>query len=560
MTMPYELASQIRITISGTEVDPEVMGHVLSVDVDQHVHLPDLFVIALHDPDFELIDGGPFDLTKEVEISAQTEDGTWVTLIKGEITALEPAFQEGMVAHLVVRGYDRSHRLYREQKSEAHLNKKDSDLAQEIAGNAGLQADVESTPTVYDHIYQHNQSDLAFLQERAQRIGYECFVEDGTLHFRKPRPQERGVTLTWGDDLLTFHPRMNLAEQVDEVVVRGWSVARKEPLVGRARQGGLYPQIEESKDGATWAQSFGSGRHAVLDQHVASQAEADTLAKARLDELSGTFVQAEGTALRRPDIRAGKTIELSALGDRFSGTYLVTHARHVYTAQGLKTTFAVHGTRTGQLIETLGLDAQPPRYAGAAIGIVTNTDDPSHWGRVKVKFPWMTEDAESEWARVMGPGAGPEAGLFFIPDVDDEVLVLFEQGDFRRPYVIGGLWNGQDAPPPEAPSSGQERPLVRTWRSRTGHHITVYDNADNRIEIVTKAGHRLVLDDSSNTVTLKTDGGLVLTLSDNDGKITLEGNEISIKASGNLKVESGANMDLQAGGQVNIQGALINLN
>jgi phage protein D/phage baseplate assembly protein gpV len=562
MSARFELASQITIKVNGTEVDPEIVAHVLTVDVDQHVHLPDTFIIAVHDPDFEQIDGGPFDLTKEVEVAAQAEGGDWIVLVKGEITALEPAFQEGMIAYLVVRGYDKSHRLYRDQKSQAHLNKKDSDLAQEIAGAAGLQADVESTPTVYDHIFQHNQSDLAFLQERAWRIGYECFVQDGTLHFRRPPGADRGtgLTLTWGDNLLSFNPRMNLAEQVDEVVVRGWSVANKEAIVGRAKRGALYPGIEETRDGAAWARSFGSGRRVVLDQHVVSQAEADELAKARLDELSGAFVQAEGVALRRPDIRAGRTVRLEALGDRFSGTYLVTNARHTYSAEGLKTTFTVTGTRTGQLTEAMGLRALQPRYPGAVVGIVTDTQDPQHWGRVKVKFPWMTEDADSEWARVMGIGAGPEAGLFFIPAVDDEVLVLFEQGDFQRPYVIGGLWNGRDAPPPEAPSGGNERPLVRTWRSREGHHITVYDNADNKIEVVTKGGHQLVLDDANSEVTLKTNGGLVLTMADSGSKITIEGNEISIKANGNLKVESGANMDLQAGGQVNIQGALINLN
>jgi uncharacterized protein len=108
------------------------------------------------------------------------------TLIKGEITALEPVFGEGMVAELVVRGFDKSHRLYRETKSRAFLNKKDSDLAQEIAQAVGLSVQVDATSTVYDHIYQHNQSDLAFLMQRAWRIGYECFVEDGQLYFRKP--------------------------------------------------------------------------------------------------------------------------------------------------------------------------------------------------------------------------------------------------------------------------------------------------------------------------------------------------------------------------------------
>ncbi len=561
MPEPSALASQIKIKVNGTEVEPDTMGHVLSVDVDQHVHLPGTFSVLLQDPDFELIDEGLFDLTKEVEISAQTAGGEWVILIKGEITALEPAFQEGMIARLVARGYDKSHRLYREQKSRAHLNKKDSDLAGEIAGAAGLQAEVDPTPTVYDHIFQHNQSDLAFLQERAWRIGYECYVDDGKLIFKKPSSASGGGSpLSWGEDLLSFHPWMNLAEQVDEVVVRGWSVERKDPIVGRAQRGALYPDIEESQDGASWAQSFGSGKRIVLGQNVASQAEADTLAKARLNELSGAFVQAEGLALRRPDIRAGKTITLEALGDRFSGTYLVTSARHSYTAEGLKTTFTVRGARTGQLIEDLGVRSVEERYPGAAIGIVTNTEDPDHRGRVKVKFPWMTQDAESDWARVVGIGAGPEAGLYVMPEVDDEVLVIFDHGDFRRPFVLGGLWNGQDAPPPEVPSSGGERPQVRTWRSRSGHHITVYDNADNKIEIVTQGGHQLILDDANREVKITTSGGIVFTLADSGGKVTLEGSEVSVKANGSLKIESGANMDLQAGGQMNIKGAMINLN
>ena len=101
-----ELASQIRIKIDGTEAQPDVMANVASVEVDQHAYLPGMFVIRLQDPDFELIDNGPFDLTKKIEISAQTTDGEWSDLIKGEITALEPEFQEGMIARLAVRGYD----------------------------------------------------------------------------------------------------------------------------------------------------------------------------------------------------------------------------------------------------------------------------------------------------------------------------------------------------------------------------------------------------------------------------------------------------------------------
>ncbi len=559
MPEPFALASQITVKINDNEVPPDVMGNVLSVEVDQHAHLPDMLVIRLQDPELHLLDEGPFDLTKEVEISAETEEGTRITLMKGEITALEPEFQDGMLARLVVRGYDRSHRLYREMKSQAHLNKKDSDLAQEIAQSAGLQTEVSATTTVYDHIFQDNQSDLDFLQERARRIGYECFVHEGKLVFRQPTAQGTGVTLTWGEDLLSFYPRMNLAEQVDEVIVRGWSVEQKAPIVGRAQQGSLYPAIQESRDGATWAQAFGRGRRAILDENPSDQAEADALAEARLRELSGAFVQAEGTALRRPDIRAGATVTLEALGYRFSGTYRVTGAHHSYTAEGLRTTFRVHGLRTGHLIDDLGLQERP-RYPGAVVAVVTNTDDPQNCGRVKVQFPWMSEDAESNWARVISAGAGPEAGLFFIPDVGDEVIVVFEHGDFQRPYILGGVWNGADHLPPEAPNGGAERPLVRSWRSRTGHRITVYDTAENKVEIITNGGQQIVLNDADREITVTTSGGLVICLADGDGKITVEGNEIELKANGSLKIQSGANMDLQAGGQVSIKGAMINLN
>lgn len=560
MPETFELASQITIKVNGADVEPDVMAHLVFVEVDQHAHLPAIFTIRAADPEFELIDEGPFDLTDEIEIRAQKPDGTWATLIKGEITSLEPEFQEGMIAQLAVRGYDKSHRLYREMKSQAHLNKKDSDLASEIASGAGLQADVEVTSTVYDHIFQHNQSDLAFLQERARRIGYECFVSDGKLVFRKPLSRGAGITLRWGDDLLSFYPRMNLAEQVDEVIVRGWSVDRQQPIVGRARQGELYPEIQESRNGAAWARRFGSGKHVILEENVTSQAEADHLAAARLDEISGAFVQAEGEAFRRPDIQAGKPVTLEALGDRFSGTYLVTSARHVYTAEGLKTTFSVRGTRTGQILEEAGLRSPRPIDPGVVTGVVTNTDDPQAWGRVKVKFPWMTEDAESDWARIVGAGAGPEAGFLVVPEVGDEVLVAFEQADFRRPYVLGGLWNGQHALPPDAPSAGGELPLARIWQSRSGHKIAVFDNADNKIEIATSGGHRITLDDANRVIRISTSGGVVITLDDGGSKVTLEGNEVQIKASGSLKIEAGANMDLQAGGQITVKGAVINLN
>jgi uncharacterized protein involved in type VI secretion and phage assembly len=167
----------------------------------------------------------------------------------------------------------------------------------------------------------------------------------------------------------------------------------------------------------------------------------------------------------------------------------------------------------------------------------------------------MAEDAESDWARVLGAGAGPEAGLCIVPEVDDEVLVTFGHGQFSQPYVLGGLWNGKHALPPEssAATSG-EVPLSRAWRSRSGHVIAMYDNADDRVEVLTAGGHSVVLDDAGSKITIASSGGLALELDDSSGKITVEGsNEIQVKAGGNLGLESGGNMNLKAA-QLTLEG------
>lgn len=563
--------SQISIKIGGSELDDEKLGRIQEVLVDQNAHLPHMFVIRLRDGrKLELIDDSMFDPSKPVEIAAETDAGETVLLIKGEITALEPDFREGMIADLVIRGYDKSHRLHREVKSRSFLNKKDSQLASEIAGEHGLSAQVEATTTVYDHIYQHNQTDMDFLVQRAWRIGYECFVEEGELYFRKPPNRESAsVTLSWGEDLVVFQPAMTLAEQVDEVIVRGWDIQKQEAIVGKAQSGNLYPSLS-GKNGAQQASSFGIGKKTIVNLPVTSQAEADTLAAARLDELSGAFVQAYGVAFRRPDIRAGKRIQLDKLGQRFSGTYLVTSARHIYDQDGLRTEFEVSGTRSGLLSEQMAHQQPLERWPGAVVAVVTDTNDPDGLGRVKVKYPWMSDDADSFWARVISPGAGKEAGLFMVPDVDDEVMVVFEHGDFDRPYVLGGVWNGKNKlPPPAAGASSNEKPKVRTWHSLTGHHISVYDDAEKKIEIVTAEGHSLTMSDKDKKIELVTSSGQKLLVDDQANNIAMETTgtvdikstgALSLKSDSTLQIESGAAMTIKAGGPLNLEGAVVNIN
>src|SRR5262249_11123879 len=139
--------------------------------------------------------------------------------------------------------------------------------------------------------------------------------------------------------------------------------------------------------------------------------------------------------------------------------------------------------------------AADARLFGLVVGVVTNNQDPDNLGRVKVRFPWLSDSAESHWARIAAP-----RGTYFLPEVDDEVLIAFEHGDPRFPYVLGVLWNGQDAPP-TTNSDGKNN--LRLIKSRSGHVIKLNDeDGKETIEIIDKKGkNRIVIDTAKDTLT-----------------------------------------------------------
>lgn len=254
--MPTEprLMDHLYVKVDGSDLPQEAMNDLLEVTVDTSLHLPDAFTIQLHDEGLRWVDEGPFGLGKEVEISAQPEEGgASRVLIKGEITAIEPDFGEGTLATLLVRGYDKSHRLHRGTQTKAFQQVTDSDLATRIAQDAGLQAQVDATTEVYKHVLQHNQTNTEFLSERARRIGYEFYVQDRTLHFQRPARGGDALELEWGRELRSFRPRLSLVEQVDEVVVKGWDPKTRQVISGQAGRGQAEPQTGEQQSGSQLA-------------------------------------------------------------------------------------------------------------------------------------------------------------------------------------------------------------------------------------------------------------------------------------------------------------------
>lgn len=195
---------------------------------------------------------------------------------------------------------------------------------------------------------------------------------------------------------------------------------------------------------------------------------------------------------------------------------------------------------------------------GVVVGIVTNNQDPDGMGRVKVRFPWLSEQDESFWARIAVPMVGDKRGVYFLPEVEDEVLVAFEHGDVRFPYVIGALWNGVDKPPLNN-DDGENN--IRLIKSRSGH-VVRFDDTDGaeKIEIIDKTEKNSILfDASANTITIRAESDV--TLESTQGKVIIKGQSVEIQSTAqDVKIEASANMDLKAGPQLNIKGQMVNIN
>jgi uncharacterized protein involved in type VI secretion and phage assembly len=181
------------------------------------------------------------------------------------------------------------------------------------------------------------------------------------------------------------------------------------------------------------------------------------------------------------------------------------------------------------------------RIYGVVVGIVTNNQDPDGMGRVKVKFPWLSDQDESWWARIATVMAGSSRGSYFLPEVNDEVMIAFEHGDVRFPYVLGALWNGQDSPP-TTNSDGQNN--IRVIKSRSGHIVRLDDtNGNEKIEVIDKTG--------SNSITIQSaDNSITITA---NGTVKIVGQSIEITSHTDITIQAGTGMSANANTTMNLE-------
>ncbi len=568
--------TQCFVKVDGQDLPEQVMASLAEVAVDTSLHLPDMFTILFNDSELELVDNNLFDIGKQVQIDIETgeeQGGLRGTLIKGEITALEPQFSAQGRTTMLVRGYDKSHRLHRGKKTRTFLNRTDNAIVQTIAGEAGLLVVADSPGITYDFVMQNNQTNMEFLLTRAARLGYQVYTAEGKLYFKKGDASlGEGPALSLGDNLKDFRPRLTASHQADKIIVKGWDAKGKQAITAEAtpnarlNQGGM-----RQTGGAKAAAAFGSAEAVVTDQPVFTPNEATALATALGNDINRESIQAEGTCVGDPRVKAGWTITIEDVGNRFKGKYFVTSATHVYKRGSYETTFSISGRQPNTLSHLLqsgnGHTQSQGLMPGVVTGLVTNVNDPDNLGRVKVKYAWLGE-IESDWIRIATPMGGPKRGFYYLPEVNDEVLIAFAHGNTHHPYIVGFLWNNQDKPPkPNSEVASGGIVNERIIKSRSGHLI-ILDDTDGQEKIIIRdktEKNEIIIDSAQNTMTINVQQDLIIKA---QGKIDMEATrgDVSIKGM-NVNIQGTTKGDFKAqqigingSAKVDVKGGMVNLN
>ncbi len=559
---PQPEVSQVTIKVAGADLSATEMNLLYLAEVENTLDLPSMFTLRFYDDDFVLMDNAKFKLGAEIQISMGVTDPLSV-VFTGEVTALEPDFGADSVAQFVVRGYDKRHRLLKAH-TQTFLNVTDSDIVSKLAKAAGLATQtVTATTVIREHVFQDNQTDLAFLQMLAERNGFELVMStDGKLSFRKPLTADP-VELKWRENLRSFRPRVSLVDQVGSVEVRSWDRMQKRAIVATGSPDSSVPAIGGSSMASEKNSLYPSSKYVETRVPVETQKDGENLAKALAAHIGVSFAEAEGVAYGNPTLLPGVRVKITNVGTRFGGIYSLSATRHLYTsAEGYDTHFTIEGTQPQQVADLVGGTAsRSSAWFGVIPAIVTDTVDPKKINRVKVKFPTLTETHTSTWAPVVAPGAGPDRGIQWFPEVNDEVLVAFESGDINHPYILGGIWNGKDAPPDPAPvQAGKTR--VRIFKTRVGHVLKMIDE-DKGGE---KKGIYLIDSSTSNKITIDTTTKKITIESAGDIEIKATQN-MTLNATGNVdikgravNVEAQSTLDLKATGPANLKGAVVNIN
>lgn len=563
----------LKILVAGETLSQSFQ--VLGVDVEKEINRIPIASILLRDgdpalQDFAISNQDLFVPGKEIEIKAGYHSDE-ETIFKGIVIGHKLKIRSDK-SFLMVTCKDKAVKLTVGRKSKYFYDSSDSEIMEEIISSYGLEKEIEPINVTHKELVQYNVSDWDFCIARAQANGKICLVEDGKIIVKKPDTGQQPVeTVTYGATMLDFEAEMDARHQFSKVTSYGWSASGQELLEAEANDpavslnGNLAPDDLAQVIGLDNLElKNGGSDSSSLQQWADAKALFNRMAKIR------GRLKFQGL----PAVKPGTMLKLEGVGDRFNGNVFVSAVRHQLT-EGNWTTDAQFGINPKWFTETADINDLPAAGLTAAvnglqIGIVTQLEsDPEGEDRIQVRLPVVDNQGEGIWVRVATLDAGENRGSFFRPEIDDEVIVGFINGNPNEAVILGMMNSSAKPAPLTASDSNHEKGFV------TRSKIKFLFNDDKKsASLETPGGKKIILDDDAGVIHFEDEngnkvvadsGGITLD-SPKDiilkatGDIRLEGMNISVKANAQFKAEGSAGAEISTSAVAVLKGSMVQIN
>lgn len=549
----------------GSPIPVELMARLRAMTVELSVQHPGTVSLRFGDRGYETFDKGTFVVGDPIEVLIPDEMNKHKPVFKGELTGvgIEDSAGSGRPSRpsLLLTAKEPTHRLASASVFKAYLKQSYQDIIKDIAGRHGLKPKVDATGGPLPYVLQ-NGTDLAMVSDIAARLGMEFFIDGSDLIVRR-RKGGKGPRLRFSDSTLKhFSASFQAQGTPSKVEVFGWDPTQQKDVRGKSGKvaspspdllGGTAPFL---KDAYAKAQKVFGKPLAVGTTAVWDDKEADALAESIAHGFVSAGLAVEGTGPSNPAVRPGANVSVDEVGKRLKGDYYITSVTHAYRArQDLTTTFRSGGHRVPDR-PTVGQFAPgaPDGWGtnGLVLGVVTNIEDEEGLGRVKVRFPSLGAEAESNWARVIAPGAADKRGFDVRPEVNDEVVVGFERGDTRTPLILGGVWSAKAKLPDEKAVKGG-KVEKRLYTSRVGHTLEFSDGpggaaaGDKARYVEIKLGDgKTVVHIGEDGITIEASKGMPITFKNHKASLSLTDSGDIVMAAENLKIDMKGDAKMKA--------------
>ena len=586
----YNVAS-FDILIDEELVDPGYQ--ILSISVIKEINKVPTAKIVLKDGDsaeesFRISEQEEFLPGKSIQIKAG-RDGENEQIFKGVIVKHAVKVKESGETELILDCRDAAVKMTIGRHNYYYEESKDSDIMEEIIGRySNLSHDVEATNGTHFEMVQHHCTDWDFLLTRAEVNGKFVIVDDGKINIKAPETNvDPALAVLFGSTLIDFEAEMDARNQWASVEARSWDYAGQD----------IFEHVTESVSinepgnvsGQTLSESLSPEKIELRHSGQAIEEELQEWTKAILQKSRLAKIQGRAKLIGFPNIKPGQLIELQGVGLRFIGNAFVSAVRqdvvngswYTQVQFGLKPDCFQHLHKDVIDFSAAGL---VPSVNGLQIGkVVQLQDDPDGENRILVRLPIVDNAARGVWARVatLDAGSGDTnggRGSFFLPEIEDEVIVGFLNDDPRDAVVLGMLNSSAKPAPLDAQDDNHEKGFVTRSKMRVHFHddtktITIDTPAGNSIMLDEDSTSIMIKDQNDNSIELQPDG--ININSPKDININASG-DINIKSDKNIKLESAlaleakasstlelkgsASAKLAADGMTEIKGSMININ